>query len=182
MSVDRHGVAWIVYNDGALFKASITDATCRPAPYVAGARGFRRFGMGFVTDAPGATTEKLFIASADESRALGYLDTAHDLTPRPVGTLTASGEIAWPCVAGDNRAAIRLWSAHEATRDGGRGGRGGMFDGVHGHAAGGRTSARRRRAAQPGALEAARHRRDHAVLGHPGRARHADWQFPDVSL
>jgi hypothetical protein len=93
MSIDRHGVAWIVYSDGALFKASITDATCRRAPYVPGIGGFRRFGMGFVTDAPGGTTEKLYLASDDESHALGTLDTAHDLTPRAVGTLTASGEV-----------------------------------------------------------------------------------------
>ena len=105
MSVDRHGVAWVVYNDGQLFKVSITDAKCRAAPYAAGARGFRRFGMGFVTDAPGGTTEKLFISSDEDSHELGVLDTEHDLTPHPVGTLTASGEIS-PELTGTSEARL----------------------------------------------------------------------------
>jgi len=30
MSVDRHGVAWVVYSDGELFKVAIDDAKCTP--------------------------------------------------------------------------------------------------------------------------------------------------------
>jgi hypothetical protein len=105
MSVDRHGVAWVVYNDGALFKVSITDATCRPVHYVPGSGGFVRFGMGFVTDAPGATTEKLFISSDEPSHALGSIDTAHGLAPRAVGTLTAAGEIS-PELTGTSEARL----------------------------------------------------------------------------
>jgi hypothetical protein len=89
MSVDRHGVAWLNYEDGALFKVSIADAKCQPTTFVPGAGGFLTFGMGFATDRPGSTTEKLFIAADDPSRALGYLDTTGDLTPHAVGVLTA---------------------------------------------------------------------------------------------
>jgi hypothetical protein len=92
MSIDRHGVAWVLYNDGELFQVSIADASCQPTAYVPGAAGFLRFGMGFVTDSPGGTTEKLFLASTEAPPALGYIDPAHDLTPRAVGTLTGAGE------------------------------------------------------------------------------------------
>lgn len=92
MSVDRHARAWVVYTDGALYKVSIADARCRPTPYVPGAAGFLRFGMGFVTDRPGGATEKLFIASNDPSHELGYIDTAGSLAPRALGKVTAAEE------------------------------------------------------------------------------------------
>lgn len=90
MSVDRHGIAWIIYDDGELFKVSILDATCDRVPYDAGPSEFHRFGMGFVTDTPGGTTEKLFLSADDGSRALGSIDTARGLLPVRIGTLTAA--------------------------------------------------------------------------------------------
>ena len=97
MSVDRHGVAWVVYQDGALFKVSIADARCRPTHYQAGSGGFLRFGMGFVSDQPGGKTEKLFVAADDGSRTLATIDTASgdtasSLAPRAVGALPAADE------------------------------------------------------------------------------------------
>jgi hypothetical protein len=92
MSVDRHGRAWVVYTNGELFKASIADARCRPSGYVPGAGGFLRFGMGFVTDRPGSTTEKLYLASSGPSLELGYLDTRAQLAPHPVGTIAAADQ------------------------------------------------------------------------------------------
>jgi hypothetical protein len=92
MSVDRRGVAWIIYDDGELFRVSIIDASCERVAYDPGATPFRRFGMGFVTDTPGGTTEKLFISADDGSHALGTIDTAHGLRPVRVGTLTAADE------------------------------------------------------------------------------------------
>jgi len=88
MSVDRHGVAWIIYSGGELFKVSITDARCERVPYDPGASGFRRFGMGFVTDGPGATTEKLFVSVDDDSHALGTIDPARGLATTRIGALT----------------------------------------------------------------------------------------------
>ncbi|HET9619828.1 MAG TPA: hypothetical protein VFP84_00580 [Kofleriaceae bacterium] len=85
MAIDRHGVGWVVYGGGELFKISISDASCRPTAFVPSVH----FGMGFVTDGPGARTEKLFLAADDGSRALSYVDTAHDVVPHRVGVLTA---------------------------------------------------------------------------------------------
>jgi len=76
MSVDRHGVAWVVYDDGELFKVSITDAKCTRSGFASGSSGSSTFGMGFVTDAAGSKTEKLYIANNDGSHVLSTIDTA----------------------------------------------------------------------------------------------------------
>ena len=90
MSVDRNGVAWVLYSSGQLFKVSISDAKCTPAPRVD--RGYSLFGMGFASDAPGAQTEKLYVAGADTLNGLGYLDTTvAPPTFHSVGTITATG-------------------------------------------------------------------------------------------
>lgn len=62
MAVDRSGIAWLGYASGVLYQASILDAHCfaksaRPTGALTD-----RYGMGFVTDGPKATTEKLYVA------------------------------------------------------------------------------------------------------------------------
>lgn len=76
MAVDRHGMAWIVYDDGELFQVSIGDASCERVAYDPGATELQRFGMGFVSDKPGGTSETLFLSSGDGSHALWTLDTS----------------------------------------------------------------------------------------------------------
>jgi hypothetical protein len=89
MSVDRNGVAWVLYSSGQLFKVSIADAKCQNASYTD--LGYHLFGMGFVSDAPGAQTEKLYIAAADATNRLGYLDTqTSPPTFHPAGAITAT--------------------------------------------------------------------------------------------
>ena len=62
----------------------------RPPAYAAGSSGSTTFGMGFVTDQAGGDTEKLFIAANGSSNTLSSIDTAHDLRPHRIGTLTAT--------------------------------------------------------------------------------------------
>jgi hypothetical protein len=89
MSVDRAGIAWVLYSSGELFRVSIADARCEPSSYVADAGGLHTFGMGFVTDEPGGKTEKLFIAANDSSDALAFVDTDQTApAPHLVGALT----------------------------------------------------------------------------------------------
>lgn len=78
MSVDRSGVAWVVYSDGSLFEVSTVDATCKPTSFTRGSVGSSVFGMGFVTDEAGGKSEKLYVSSTDESRSLAYIDTTGD--------------------------------------------------------------------------------------------------------
>lgn len=89
MSVDRHGVAWVLYDDGELFKVAIDDARCTPTAFAPFAANARKFGMGFATDAPGAKTEKLYLAANDDSHLLSALDTTN-LTVQRRGLLTAT--------------------------------------------------------------------------------------------
>lgn len=76
MAVDRTGLAWVLYSSGAVHRVSIHDARClEKAARPEGAP--RAFGMGFVTDGPKETTEKLFVVAADdENPRLATIDTA----------------------------------------------------------------------------------------------------------
>jgi hypothetical protein len=65
MSVDRAATAWVLYSSGEIFHVSTVDASCQATSYARGQAGFELFGMGFVSDAPGSSTEKLFIAGGD---------------------------------------------------------------------------------------------------------------------
>lgn len=91
MSVDRNGIAWVLYGDGELFKVNINDAKCEPTVFNSGATGSMTFGMGFSTDKAGGDSEKLYAANNDDfSNMLSSIDTAHDLHPHRIGTLTAT--------------------------------------------------------------------------------------------
>ncbi|MFT3691970.1 MAG: hypothetical protein QM831_02430 [Kofleriaceae bacterium] len=92
MSVDRNGIAWVLYGDGRLFKVHINDAKCEATGYSPFASGSLTFGMGFSTDKPGSDSEKLFIAANESSQDLSNIDTTKDLTPKHVGRITATEE------------------------------------------------------------------------------------------
>ena len=91
MSVDRHGMAWVVYDDGELFKVSIDDAHCSPTSFSPDQAGSLTFGMGFSTDTPGGKTEKLYLAANDFSHILSALDPASVAIARR-GVLSATDE------------------------------------------------------------------------------------------
>jgi hypothetical protein len=50
MGVARTGVAYVVYNDGELYRVSTADASCEPTDWIPGTGGFNVFGMGFAID------------------------------------------------------------------------------------------------------------------------------------
>lgn len=78
MAIDHDAIAWVLYNDGDLYKVSTLDGSCEATAYVKGQMGFTQFGMGFSSNAPfpNHQAETMYIArglgSADE---LGTLDT-----------------------------------------------------------------------------------------------------------
>ncbi len=88
MSVDRNGVAWVLYGDGQIFRVNITDAKCEATKFRAGSAGSLTFGMGFATDKAGGDSEKLYVADNDFSNQLSSIDTK-DLVPHAIGTLSA---------------------------------------------------------------------------------------------
>lgn len=73
MAVDRAGNAWVLFDDGSLFKASIKDASCTATSFVPGQSGIWTFGMGFATDATDSTSETLFIAGYQPDSKLARL-------------------------------------------------------------------------------------------------------------
>ena len=93
MAVDRTGIAWVVYDDGKLFRVSILDGHCTPAG--ANDHGPHTFGMGYAAN--GSASETLYLAANDESRALGRFDPAKlewtVIGPLDVPTQKASPEL-----------------------------------------------------------------------------------------
>ncbi|HEY8087831.1 MAG TPA: hypothetical protein VIF09_08300 [Polyangiaceae bacterium] len=62
MAVDRQGIAYIVFNDGELFRVSTGTAACVPTGFAPNQKNFSTtFGMGFSTNQVG-TGETLFLA------------------------------------------------------------------------------------------------------------------------
>jgi hypothetical protein len=105
MAVTRDAYAYVLYDDGQIFRVSTGDAQCVPTSFQASA-AFTQFGMGFSTDAPGGTTDTLFIAGGQSvgvgSATLGRLDTS-SFQPSPLGGLDG-----WPELTGTGDA--KLWA------------------------------------------------------------------------
>ena len=59
MAVDRKGTAWVLFNDGKLYKVSTTDASCSSTTYAVGQGGFTTFGMAYVRE---GVSEGFFVA------------------------------------------------------------------------------------------------------------------------
>lgn len=74
MAVDRHGIAWVLYNTGTLYRVSILDAHCSLAGSPEDAPV--TYGMGFVRDSAKSTSEKLFVSANDDSQMFAQLDTS----------------------------------------------------------------------------------------------------------
>jgi hypothetical protein len=98
MSVDRDGVAWVLYNTGELFKVSLQNASCTKANNPIGATNMFLFGMGFALDQPMMDSEKLFLAGGNKDpsttpRRLAWDDThGNNLTPTSAGTIAAASD------------------------------------------------------------------------------------------
>jgi hypothetical protein len=103
MGVDRTGTAWVVYDNGSLFRVSTKDASCTATTYKApkSPADFLTFGMGFSSDSPGSSAETLFIADSGQNNAtqtsagLASLSTSA-LTTATIGPFTGT-EAGRPC-------------------------------------------------------------------------------------
>ena len=100
MSVDRNGIAWVLYNGGRIYQVSTDDASCQATDFVPRQAGFELFGMGFVSLAAGSNEETLYIAGGPASgvglgdSVLGYIDER--LTVHRVADLVGSPELTGP--------------------------------------------------------------------------------------
>lgn len=64
MAVDRNGIAWVNFNDGAIFQVTTTaPVTCKATAFKSPQAGFTKvLGMGFSVDAPGSNAETLYVS------------------------------------------------------------------------------------------------------------------------
>ena len=77
MAVDRRGVAYVLYEDGHLYRVSTATGACTATSFAVGQDGFQTFGMGFASDFGGAA-ERLYISDNNFDmtlRGLGFIDT-----------------------------------------------------------------------------------------------------------
>ncbi|MFN0253693.1 MAG: hypothetical protein ACKV2T_42890 [Kofleriaceae bacterium] len=77
MAIDRKGVAWIGYQNGKVYRASIIDAKCDKQGWKPAGKPTRAFGMGYVTKGPRTEEELLFVAGGvdDPTYQLATIDT-----------------------------------------------------------------------------------------------------------
>lgn len=61
MSVDRDAKAWVVYGNGDLFRVDVNTLACNRIA-VMSPNNAKVYGMGFVTDTAGGTTDTLYVA------------------------------------------------------------------------------------------------------------------------
>lgn len=108
MSVDRQGVAWVLYQSGDIFNVSTTDGSCTATGFQSGQLGFEVFGMGFVLNSPDLPAESLFIAGgrpSDIGLGTARLGVIRIPSLEVVELSTIGG---WPEMSGT--AAAELWA------------------------------------------------------------------------
>ncbi len=85
MSVDRQGVAWVLFQDGEVFNVDTKTLACTASGFPPCQSNFCNFGMGFVADAPGSDQETLYVSGVYNSPpglGLAKIDTVTKvLTP-----------------------------------------------------------------------------------------------------
>ncbi len=69
MAVARDGTAYVVFNDGNLFRVDTETGQCDATGYATGQAGFTSFGMGFMQE---GDSEQLFISSSSYLGGSGY--------------------------------------------------------------------------------------------------------------
>jgi hypothetical protein len=95
MSVDRQAIAWVLYNNGELFRVVLPSLQCTKTTWAGGA-GLRVFGMGFSTNEPMGDVDTLFVGGGttqtQTSYTLAKLDTT-SMTATPIGMSTQLPEM-----------------------------------------------------------------------------------------
>ena len=107
MGVDRNANAWVLYNNGKVFKVDTTSLACTATNWTPTLE-LAQFGMGFSTNDVGGTTDTLFVAGGlgfdpNGNAQLATLDTA-SMTAADVGTVSG-----WPELTGNSNAELWGW-------------------------------------------------------------------------
>lgn len=97
MSVDRDAKAWVVYGNGELFRVDVNTLACSRIAVMSPSNA-KVYGMGFVTDTVGGTTDTLYIAgnavsSMFTNSQFGRLATTSPFTVTLRAPLTGAPEL-----------------------------------------------------------------------------------------
>jgi len=107
MGVDRNAIAWVLYNDGELFRVDTANPSMCTRTTWASQQGLLMFGMGFSTNTAGGTDDTLFVAGGSDETVntskLATLSTA-SFAAMPVGNVTG-----WPELTGTGNAELWGW-------------------------------------------------------------------------
>jgi hypothetical protein len=103
MAVDRRGLAYVVFDDGGLYRVSTKTGACTSTGFPRRTDGFNRFGMGFATDL-GGPSETLYVASSGDPSgdALAAIDVK-DFSLKPIDVFAPSLSRAELTGTGDGR-------------------------------------------------------------------------------
>jgi hypothetical protein len=107
MAIARDATAWVLYDNGDLYHVDTkNNLACTKSPWVRGAQGETKFGMGFSTDQVGGTADTLFISGGSSpdsatSSTLAKVDMS-TFQPTKLGSVTG-----WPELTGTGSA--ELW-------------------------------------------------------------------------
>ncbi len=108
MGVDRNTIAWVLYDDGELFRVDINNNLACTKTTWSSSNGLTQFGMGFSTDTSGGTTDTLFVAGGSmvgstSPSTLAKLDTG-SMAAMNVGSVSG-----WPELTGTGSAQLWGW-------------------------------------------------------------------------
>lgn len=104
MSVDRAGNAWVLYNNGELFKVGLQGLGCVKLAWTPPS-GLKVFGMGFSTETPGGDAESLFIGGGLTQTQTSYILARVD--PNTMTATTFGSQPQLPEMTGNGNA--ELW-------------------------------------------------------------------------
>jgi hypothetical protein len=101
MNVDQKGIAWIIFDDGNLFRVDTATAACTSTSYLPGQHGFNTYGMGSVFDSSSG------------------IDTLYLSSGTPTATVSQLGTLAYPGLTITQVANVPLgWLELSGTGDG----------------------------------------------------------------
>jgi hypothetical protein len=108
MSVDRDAIAWVLSSEGNLFRVDIkNNLACTKASFVPGQAGLTLFGMGFVTNAVGGTSDTLYVAGGSDPLSTTSGATLGTVSFPDLTLATIKPVTGWPELTGNANA--ELW-------------------------------------------------------------------------
>ncbi len=111
MNVDQSGIAWIIFDDGNLFRVDTANAACTATSYVPSQLGFFTFGMGSVFDSS-TGKDTLYLAASPFNATASQLGTL--AYPSLTVTQVATVPIGWVELAGTGDGQLWGYAPHSS--------------------------------------------------------------------